>query len=248
MSTPPPPPPPPSPFGNQPPQQQYGAPPPAYAAPPGYVPYGSPGTTGAVQPSKGLSKAMIILYGLASALALLVGFALYSRKGAWDDFVAGNNSLSDLDAADGLVGGAILMQFLVIIAAAIVTCLWARRIAKNAISRGAMNVSPGLAAGGWFIPIGWLFVGFSQLRKSVDGVGGRSPSLNLWQGLFIAQSVAGFVINRFGGFDSGDNPQEVSDALRNQGIIGLVGGLIYAGATFFAARAAKEINSAVTGD
>lgn len=242
------PPPPPGPFGNQPPpQQQYAAPPPAYAAPPGYVPYGSPGTQGAVTPSKGLSKAMIILYALTTAAAAFAGFALYNRKGTWDDFVKGTGSLDDIDSADGMVGGALLLQFVLVLTSAILTCLWAKRIASNAKARGATDVSPGLAAGGWFIPIGWFFVGFNQLRKSVAGVGGRSASLAVWQGLFVAQSVVMFIINRFGGFSVLDDPQEVSDALRNQGLIGLVGAVIYAAATFFAARAAKEIDTAVTG-
>ena len=230
-----------SPFGAQPMGQ-----PPLGAPPPGYVPYGGP-AQGNVQPSSGLSKAMIILYGLSTAAAALVGFALYNRKGAWDDFATAG-SLDDLNAADGLVGGTLLLQFVLVLASAIVTSLWAKRIASNAKARGAANVRPGLAAGGWFIPIGWFFVGFNELRKSVAGVGGKSASLGLWQAFFVGQSVVMFVINRFGGFDTLDNPQEVSDALRNQGIIGLVGALIYAAATFFAAKAAKEINAAVSGD
>ncbi len=201
---------------------------------------------GQLRPSAGLSKAMIILFWCATAASAFVGFALYSRKGAWEDYLT-NFNLDDLDAADGLVGGALLLQIALQLAAAIVTCLWAKRIAENAKARGAAGVSPGLAAGGWFIPIGWFFVGFNELRKSVNGVGGRAASLAIWQGLFIAQSVVLFIINRFGGFSTLDDPQEVSDALRNQGLIGLVGAVIFAVTTFFAAKAAKEINTAVTG-
>lgn len=199
-------------------------------------------------PSKGLSKAMIVMFWCTTAAAAFAGFALYSRKTKWDDFIDGGASLSDLDSADALVGGAIVLQVALALASAIVCCLWSRRIAENAKARGALDVKPGLAAGGWFIPIGWLWVGFNQLKKSVSGVGGRSPSLGKWQMFFVGQAIVGWLITRFGDFDTAGDPNELSDRLRNQGLIGMVGAAFYAGATIFAAKAAREINTAVTGD
>ena len=49
--------------------------------------------------------------------------------------------------------------------------------------------SPGLAAGGWFIPIGWFFVSFSQLRKAMGGRGDTSP-VGWWQGLWVVAWIA----------------------------------------------------------
>jgi uncharacterized membrane protein YedE/YeeE len=210
------------------------------------VPYGTGAVTGQVQPSKGLSRAMVILFWCTTAASALLGFALFSRKGVWDDFVSGKSSLSKLDDADKFAGLAVILQYALLLASAIVCCLWSKRIAENARARGVTGVSPGLAAGGWFIPIGNLFVGFDQLRKSATGVGGRSPSLGIWQALFIGQGVIAILIRAFGNF-SVNNPGGVSDKLRNQGLIGIVGALIYAAATVFATRAAKEIDTAVTG-
>jgi len=209
------------------------------------VPYGTPGQ-GATKPSKGLSKAMIILYWCTSAASLLVAFALFGRKGVWDDFVNGSASLTEIDDADSFAGLALVLQFALLLASAIVTCLWAKRIADNAKARGVTNVSPGMAAGGWFIPIGNWFLGFDQLRKSVTGVGGKSAGLNVWQGLFVGQALALFLVNRFGDFSVFD-PDGVSDQLRNQGLVGALGAIIYIAATIFASKTAKEIDAAVTG-
>jgi hypothetical protein len=156
-----------------------------------------------------------------------------------------NGNGGDIDAANAMVGVAVLFQFALLLTSAILTCLWAKRIASNAKARGATSVSPGLAAGGWFIPIGNLFVGFDQLRKSVTGVGGKSPGLNLWQAAFVGQFIMG--IFTFRGNDVNLIEPDALSTLRNQGLVALVGAVIYAAATFFAARAAKEIDTAVTG-
>ncbi len=235
MSLPPPPPPNPN-FAQQP-----------VGPPPGYTPYVA-GATGQVMPSKGLSKAMVVVFWCTTATAALVGFALYRRKTVWDDVVNGDGTFADLDGADSLVGGLIVLQLALLLTSAIVCCLWSRRIAENAKARGVLDVKPGLAAGGWFIPLGWFWVGFNQLKKSVAGVGGNSPSLAKWQMFFVGQAIAGWLINRFGNFDTAGDPGELSDRLRNQGLVGLVGVVLYAGATIFAAKAAREINTAVTGD
>ena len=214
--------------------------------PPGYTPYVS-GATGSVLPSKGLSKAMIVLFWCTTAAAAFAGFALYSRKGVWDDFANGNASFSDLDNSDSLVGTSIVLQIALALASAIVCAVWSNRIANNAKARGALGVRPGLAAGGWFIPIGWLWVGFGQLKKSVTEVGGRSPSLGRWQALFILQAVVGWLISRFGNFETVGDSSELSDRLRNQGLIGLGGAAVYVVTTIFAMKAAREIDTAVSG-
>ena len=218
-------------------------PPPGSVPPPGYTPYGAAASMGAVRPSAGLSKAMVVLYWGVVATGALIAFAFFNRKSAVEDFL--NGAASDFDSADALLGLAVILQVLLMLSAAIVTCLWAKRIADNAKARGVMNVSPGLAAGGWFIPIGWFFVGFNELRKSVKGVNGSAPSLNIWQGAFIAQVVVGFF--NLNNDDVYLTDSDALDQLGNQGIVGLVAMAVLAVAAFFAMKAAKEINTAVTG-
>lgn len=214
------------------------------APPPGYVQYGGP-AQGSVQSSSSLSKAMVILYGLVVAAGALLAFAFFNRKGVVDDILNASGTQSDLDSADGILGLAVILQFLAIVASAILTALWSKRIVSNAKARGVTGVSTGLAAGGWFIPIGWFFVGFNELRKAVKGVGGVSKSLALWQGAFIAQVIVGFF--NFNNDDVFFNDPDALDQLNNQALVALAAVAVLAVATFFAAKAAKEIDAAVSG-
>ena len=214
------------------------------APPLGYVQYSGP-AQGSVQPSSSLSKAMLILYGLVVAAGALLAFAFFNRKGVVDDILNASGTPSDLDSADGILGLAVILQFLAILASAILTALWSKRIVSNAKARGVTGVSTGLAAGGWFIPIGWFFVGFNELRKAVKGVGGVSKSLALWQGAFIAQVIVGFF--NFNNDDVFLSDPDALDQLNNQALVSLAAVAVLAVATFFAAKAAKEIDAAVSG-
>jgi len=216
------------------------------APPPGYVNYNT-AQVGNIQPSKGLSKAMIILYWAATGAAGLLAVAAFMRKGTWDDLVSGNATLSDIDSADSFVGVAAVLQILLVIASAIVTCLWSKRIADNAVARGVTNVKPGMAAGGWFIPIGWFWLGFKELRKSGEGTRADVSALQRWQGFFIGQSVLGIVSRNFGNFDTNDSSDTISAALRNQWMVALVAAALYAAATVFATKAAKSLDEGVSG-
>jgi len=156
----------------------------------------------------------------------------------------GSASLSDLQNADDFVRLAAGLQFAVQIAAVILVALWARLIASNARSHGAWDVKPGLATGGWFIPIGWFWVGFTQLRRADAALGGRSQNLSRWQGAFVLVGVFG-VISR--GIDNstdlGASATDVSDTFQRQGVIGLVAAVVFALAAFFATRSIKEIGN-----
>lgn len=216
------------------------------AAPPGYVPYGA-GNLADVRSSSGLGRATAALFWVVTAISGLLAFALFSRGSKWDDFVADTATLQDLDNADRFVGLAALLQILVQIASIILVALWARRIALNAKARRSWAVSPGLAAGGWFIPIGWFWVGFNQLRKSTDAVGVHSKNLGRWQGAFAVVGVSGLIARGFSGdIDASQSASEVGDSLNRQGVVGLVTLAAFALASFFATKAIKEIDQAVS--
>ncbi|MCW2526072.1 MAG: hypothetical protein JWM76_932 [Pseudonocardiales bacterium] len=228
-------------------QPQYGQP--QYGAPGGYPGY--PPQYGSVGPrsTSGLRTASIILFWLVSAASAILTIAVFARASTWDDFYDNNRTFSglqDLQNADDFVSGAAGFQGLLTIAAVIVLCLWSKRIADNAVSRGARNVSPGLACGGWFIPIGWFFVPFDQLRKSVAAMH-RSPALIYWQiafaGSAIFGSVQSFVV---GDLDAGTtDTNDVSGRLTLQGVFCLISTLCFIGATISAMRATKQIEDAV---
>ena len=214
--------------------------------PQGYVAYGGPGAVGQVQQSSGLRKATVALFWLTAAASGLLALAFFSRKSAVDDFFAGTKSLSDVVDSDNVVRLAASLQGLLTIAAVIVLCLWSRRIAKNAQARGAPGISPGLACGGWWIPIGFYWVGFGQLKKSVVGVNKTSPNLIRWQIAFVVQSVLGFIVRSAANSLDMANSGSLTSTLNRQGALGLVSFALFAVTAFFAMKAMSEVDTAVS--
>jgi hypothetical protein len=213
--------------------------------PAGYVAYGSPGAaSGAVQPSKGLGTSTIVLFWLVTILSFLLALTLFYRKGVVEDFFTEGSTFLDLDKvndADALVGLVALLQIVVQLAGVIVLCIWSKRIADNAKARGVQNVSPGLACGGWFIPIGWFFVPFNELRKSVKGVGGSGSAITGWQIGWLLAGVGGvFVFSYRNDINMSDSETSLSDALSRQATLGLVGAVLTAVAAVLATRGIRE--------
>jgi hypothetical protein len=137
-------------------------PPPPAASPYGssYGSYGGPyGYMGRqFRPLDGLALATSILLGIMAAVSLLGLGAYANRASVLDDFLNGGDmtfaELSDLDDADGLVGGASAIYFLGLLATAGVFIAWQYRHAKNAEAiGGAGGLGPAWAIAGWFIPL-----------------------------------------------------------------------------------------------
>lgn len=211
--------------------------PPSYAAP--YATAAGPAPTG-------LRKWSIILMWVTVAATVLSAFAAFNRKNVWDDFVTGSKTIADVDDADGFIATTMLLYFAAALATAIVLAVWSNKVANNAKARGA-DVSPGLAAGGWFIPIGWYFVPFMQLRKAAAGRADTS-SIGWWQGLFaVAMITGGVALQMFDADDSSQSSSDVSDGLRNQSIGLAIAAVVFVGATVFATRAMRSIEAATSG-
>lgn len=248
-SVPPPPPPvnhPAGPAWAQPPPSQL----PPLSMPSGYVAYGQQ-NLGDVQTSGGLRNATVALFWTTTAATGLLAFTLFSRKAKWDEFVDSDRRFADLqllEDADNLVTLAVVVQATMYIASAILVCLWSRRIVLNARARGVPGLNPGLAAGGWFIPIGFFWVGFDQLRKAVSGMQANAADLRRWQAAFVVMGVSSFVLRRFNAdYSVGDSAGDVASKLNIQGVIGVVSLALFAIAALFATRATKEVDRAVTG-
>jgi hypothetical protein len=224
-------------------------PPPPPPPGPGGVPYSIPVSYGVTRPAAtGLRTAAIVLMWVSVAANVFLTVAAFSRKGAWDDAVPGGVTLDELpglDDADNRLGGALVLTFAVTLATAIVLAVWSYRTTSNGQTRGA-RVSPGLAAGGWFIPIGWYFVSFSQLRKAMGGRG-DATAVGWWQGLWVVATVASGVALQLFDDDLDQTPSEVSDGLRNQSVGLVVATVLLAAATIFAMRALRAVDDATSG-
>jgi hypothetical protein len=181
---------------------------------------------------------------LTVAANVFLTVAAFSRKSVWDDFIDGNKDLVDLDDADDLMSAAFGSSFLPLLVTAILLAVWSYRTTSNARARGA-EVSPGLAAGGWFIPIGWYFVPFSQLRRAMRGRGDTS-SVGWWQGLWVVATIGSGISANLFDDDLDQTASEVSDSLRNQSVGLAISTLVLVAATIFAMRALKAVDDATS--
>ncbi len=214
--------------------------------PNGYVPFAPAGRSD-VRSSRGFGTLTIVVFWIVTGLGGLLSLAYFARKSTWDDFQSGSATLEDLRNADRSVTVAALLVLAAQLVAAVTVCLWSLRIAKNAKARGEWNVSLGMAVAGWLIPIGWFWLGFSQVRVSVEGVGGRSAYLRSWQRAFLFVSVAALVARVVGGSTSlAVSRSAVASTLQWQGIVAVISMLTLALASFYAMRAIREIDDVVS--
>ncbi|MBI1899599.1 MAG: DUF4328 domain-containing protein [Planctomycetia bacterium] len=124
-----------------------------------------------------------------------------------------------------------LLSFALVIAAAIVFCVFAVRANKNARSLGAqgMNFAPGWCAGWWFIPIANWFMPYrcmTEIYRASDPQGGFGWSSTavpgtfpLWWGLWVSGNIISGVANRMGFSD-------IPEIVRASTWLGLVGTLL----------------------
>ena len=239
----PPPPPPGSPAPPPPPSSRFGThpppPPSAHFEAPSHTAGQVPGTA---SDTAGLRKAAIVLYWLTVAATALLAIALVRRKSVWSDFEASPDfaGLADVDAADDFVGGMVVLVVLVALATTIVVSLWSLRAVRHAKRAGATGVSPGLACGGWYIPIANLVIPYVQLRRAATHFERPTQFLTYWQGLAIATFVVASVLQAI---DPGDVDElaDVSGRLTTQVVLGLVLVAFTAVMAFIATSAMREV-------
>lgn len=213
-------------------------------APPGSArPYPQRTPPAPLARTAGLRKASVILFSCATASFVFVALAAWRRKLVFDGaFFDNEYTVEDLDNADALIGGAFLLLVVLVLASAIVVSIWSLHTTGNAKRKGHMLVSPGLACGGWYIPVGWLFVPFIQLRKVVTG---SSAPITTWQLAFVGLWLSYVAFRAFGQFDvTGDAVDDVSSALTAQLVTSAIAAVFAAAATVAAARAMRAVDSA----
>ena len=186
-----------------------------------------------------------MLFWVTAASMVLLAIAVTNRKSVWDDFEsAGDFSLSaidDLDAADGFVGGTLLLTMALALATTIVVSIWSLRVARHAQRAGAVAVSPGLACGGWYIPFANTIVPFLQLRRVANHFRRPTRALNTWMGLTIAALVLWLAFQASDGNGDIDLGDDVSAILSRQvGFTALLA-VTMIGMAFFGMRAMRQV-------
>ena len=215
------------------------------AAPAGYVPYrtGTP-----PRPLRGLSRAVLILYGAVTAASVLLAIAFGHRWSVVDDILAsGTFTSADQDAintTDQQVSGAAVLVLVLLLAAAILTAIWARRVVTNAEAAGVHGLSVGMATGGWFIPIGSWWLGFREIQRSVEGVGHESNRIRHWRVAFVVMSLLGLVVRNTDIDTTGRD--EFLSSLNRQFVLGLVSAALYGICMYFAMKAIRDVDTALS--
>ena len=222
---PPPPPPPPS--------EPLGEPPGTHALGPAW---------GQRQPNDGLRKAVSILFWCATAATALLVAATFYRRTTFGNVRDGDAPVEDLDTADGVVGGAVFLQFVLAVATLITLSIWSLRAARNAQRIGA-PVSPGLSCGGWYIPFANVIVPFVQLRRILRHGQRATTPVSTWQALVITAFLISGPLARLGDTDSTMSLEDVSSRLSTQVFLAVLSTLLLAATAFVATNAMKELDA-----
>ena len=233
-STPPPPPPPGAPA------QPY---PGAAQPPPGYVAYGTPvHTRSTLQNTRGLRIATVVLIWVATLGTALQLLTMYNRRSVWND---PSSSFSDLVDADDTVAGAFVFYAVAAIATVIVLSIWTLRSVRNSQTLGAQRVRPGLACGGWYIPLGNVFVPFIQIRRATGALGAKTTGSVIWQVGWGAMVIGGGIVNTAFNESNVFDPDSVTQDLSTQVVGATITFVAAVVAAIGATMATKSLDEAV---
>ena len=215
-------------------------PPPPFMAPPS-----APASliAGGIPPSptRGLRTATITLFWCVVGASWLLLLAAINRRRVFDDVEDLEGFVNDFQDADDAVAAGEVLEAGLAIAALIVVSIWSLRAARHVKSYGGHDLSPGLACGGWYIPFGNFVVPFVQLRRVANHRHRPRTWISWWQGLFIAQGVAGVAFQRFGDIDAASSADDFSNRLGVQIGIAVVAAVLMTVMAYAAMRATRDV-------
>lgn len=190
-----------------------------------------------------LRTAATVLIWIVTGASLMSTVALYRNLSVVRSFYAGDASLTDLDRSDVLVIVAVFFEFAVLIAAGVVVAIWTLRTVRNAEAIGRLTIGARLAAWGWIIPIGNLFLPFVRLRNAMSAMRGETKWVSWWQAGWIAMTIVGRFVNLNG--SPARTEQEFVDALSTEAGIAAFTTVITAATAVAASRAMKHADGAI---
>lgn len=223
-------------------------PPGTVSPPPGYVAY-NPGGGGfrspvVVQSTAGLRKATIIMFWVVTASSAITTALLYTRRSVWDDFVAGSNDFAALDRADQAVNLSEVLNSALLISAGIVLSIWSLRFVRNAEQFVGSGFKPGLACGGWYIPIGNLWVPFVRLRAAAQSLRSDAQGVSRWQAGFIVMQLMSGVERSAFRLDQ-KSFEEIGGTLSSQATFSAVTLIATVFAAWFGQRAMQRLDATI---
>ena len=149
----------------------------------------------------GLSKAMVTLLIVNAALyarTALSAWSITTETIGWDDLSPAQRQAAAAQAADteASIAAAWDMHAMVLLALGVLFIVWAWRATKNLQRFGETpKRKPGWAIGGWFIPIGNLWIPYQTIRdawtKLPESVKGDRPTGLVWLWAWVLWIGAG---------------------------------------------------------
>ncbi|HRE02152.1 MAG TPA: hypothetical protein PLV68_12690, partial [Ilumatobacteraceae bacterium] len=129
---------------------------------------------------------------------------------------------------------------------AVCVAAWSMRLALSAQARGIEGISTGWAIAGWFVPIGFLFMGFRQVTKVVAGAGGYVGRVYSWQLAFAATAVVMTVAQTTSSDIAAVATDAAVSALTREAALSTASTVLFAAAALFAGRAITHADAQVS--
>ena len=150
-------------------------------------------TLGPVRSTDGLGVAIIVVLWVEFAALLMSVAAHINAQSVFDEIVNSaspdSSSIDRLDEAENLGNASGLFTLLIGLVAIILLAVWSNRVSHNAQNRGVPGLSPGLAAGGWFIPFAQAVIPFIQLRRAAKPFIGTTNLITTWQVCLVSAAL-----------------------------------------------------------
>ncbi len=150
----------------------------------------------------GLARAVCVLLGAAAVADVLsIAAGVHARMLYADEADGGRVDEVAWNHADNLYRSTGALQTLTFLATVVVFLVWLHRVRRNAevFDPSAHTLRPGWAIGGWFVPIGNLWLpyrvvsGVWSASAPLDGLGHRSfvprGLLNAWWAALVADQL-----------------------------------------------------------
>ncbi|MFI6003097.1 DUF4328 domain-containing protein [Streptomyces sp. NPDC051366] len=233
-----------------------GQPQPGYPAGP-YpgLPYPGPHpTTDVLRSPRGLAVALTALLSVAAVVNLFSAgisgyvFSLMQSLIA-DPAKVGDSTLEQGDLLTGVAG---VLQFVMLLATAVVFVIWFHRVRVNGeiFAPDGFSQTRGWAIGSWFIPIGNLFLPFRIAKQIWAASTQRGPDgsyrevsavpLNAWWALWVGSLVLDRVFGQM--YKRAETPE----ALRAASAVGIVTDLFTVGAAVLAILFVRRLTALQT--
>jgi len=198
-------------------------------------------------PIPALTRLTAVLFWLVAATSLAITVTTWLRRSAWSDAVGlGPTSANDLTEHDPPVIIAVFVLTMLVVCTAVAVAAWAMRLGLSAQARGIEGVSVAWAIAGWFVPVGFLFLGFRQVVKVVRGSGASVTGIYVWQAAFAVTAIVMSVAQATSTNLPAIATDDAVSTMTREVALSAASTVLFALSALFGGRAIRHADAAVT--